>query len=63
MTTDDDLIDDDQLLIEAARYAVKSGVQRNRFMTQAKRAWFQADAEERGRRWGMDSAKSSNQRS
>jgi hypothetical protein len=42
---DDDLIDDEDLLIEAARYAVKINCARNRFMSLAKRAWFQAATE------------------
>jgi hypothetical protein len=40
-----DWIDDEDLLIEAARYAVKIDCNRNRFMTLAKRAWFQAATE------------------
>lgn len=41
----DDFIEDEDLLMEAARYAVKIDCQRNRFMTLAKRAWYQAATE------------------
>ena len=51
MTDDDEFIDDENLLLEAARYAVRQGVQRNKFMTLAKRCWFEADAERRGAEW------------
>lgn len=43
--TGDDIYDD-ELLIEAARYAVKIGCERNRFMSLAKKAWFQAMIEQ-----------------
>jgi hypothetical protein len=43
--SDNDWINDEDLLMEAARYAVKINCQRNRFMTLAKRAWFQAAIE------------------
>jgi HicB family len=46
---DEEFIDDENLLIEAARYAFAGGVGRNNFMSQAKRAWDQADAEDQGR--------------
>jgi hypothetical protein len=46
--TDDDFIDDEDLLIEAAKYAVKQGVSRNAFMSRAKKAWFEADTYRRG---------------
>lgn len=42
---DEDWIDDDELLIEAARYAVKINCSRNRFMSLAKHAWYQATTE------------------
>jgi hypothetical protein len=41
----DDFIEDEDLLMEAARYAVKIKCERNRFMTLAKRAWYQAAVE------------------
>ena len=42
---DHDLIWNEDLLIEAARYAVKCKTDRNRFMSLAKKAWFQAEHE------------------
>jgi hypothetical protein len=49
MADDDEWIDDEDLLIEAARYAVRTNdVSRNAFMKAAKRAWYRA-AIERGR--------------
>jgi hypothetical protein len=41
----DDFIADEDLLMEAARYAVKIDCNRNRFMSLAKRAWFLAATE------------------
>lgn len=38
-------IADEDLLIEAARYAVEIGCERNRFMSLAKKAWYQAAIE------------------
>jgi hypothetical protein len=46
---EDEWIDDEDLLMEAARYAIRSGISRNRFMSQSKRAWYEAEAENRGR--------------
>jgi hypothetical protein len=46
---EDEWIDDEDLLMEAARYAISSGINRNRFMSQSKRAWYEAEAENRGR--------------
>lgn len=43
----DEFINDEELLIEAARYAVRIGVSRDAFMTQAKKAWFAAANEAR----------------
>lgn len=40
-----DEIDDEDLLMEAARYAIKVDCSRNRFMNLAKRAWYQAAIE------------------
>jgi hypothetical protein len=45
MSEDDDLIEGEDLLIEAARYAVQIECPRNRFMSLAKKAWFQAATE------------------
>jgi hypothetical protein len=45
MTIADEFIDDDDLLIEAARYAVKRKIARERFMKLAKQAWYQATTE------------------
>jgi hypothetical protein len=45
MSENDDWIDDEDLLIEAARYAVKIGFHRDHFMSLAKQAWFKAATE------------------
>jgi hypothetical protein len=41
----DDEIEDEDLLMEAARYAIKVNCSRNRFMSLAKRAWYHAAME------------------
>ena len=46
MPDDDEYITDDELLIEAARIAFRTGIRRNRFMTLAKQCWDQAEAEQ-----------------
>jgi hypothetical protein len=47
----DDYIYDEDLLLEAARYAITQKTSRNQFMKLAKQVWYKADAEWRGRRW------------
>jgi hypothetical protein len=47
--SDDEYITDDELLIEAARYAIAQKIQREAFIKQAKQAWYKA-AFEAGRK-------------
>jgi hypothetical protein len=51
MPDDDDFVFDEDLLIEAARFAVLRRVQREQFISLAKKAWYQADAEWRAERY------------
>jgi hypothetical protein len=43
--SNEEWIDDEDLLMEAARYAVKIKCDHNKFMSLAKRAWFQSASE------------------
>lgn len=47
----EDFVDDEDLLIEAARFAIKTSTSRNNFMSLAKRCWYQAEAEHRAVEW------------
>lgn len=42
---DDGIIEDEDLLQESARHAIRIGCHRNKFMTLAKRAWYTAATE------------------
>lgn len=46
MTDNDrDFVEDEDLLMEAARFALKINCQKNRFIGLARKAWFQAATE------------------
>jgi hypothetical protein len=45
MTDDDEYIDNENLLIEAARYSIAMRQSRNMWMKRAKQCWYKAAAE------------------
>jgi hypothetical protein len=50
-------VNDNDLLMEAARYAVSQKWSRSKFTNRAKRCWELADAEARGAAWERERAK------